>query len=304
MRDAVAAHRSDPEIAAIVREAKLTDRLGDAPIEAIESDGAGPLTLAELDRLRDLTESLPATPWILPGAAPVPSADEQARIIARAREIALQYAAGLPNFLCTATVRRYSGDSARPKDTLVLDVSFTGQRDRYRLVSVNGKQTRQTLETVGGFSSNGEYGTAQRMIFDPKSEAQFVWERWTRLRGRPAQVFAYHVEAAHSQFLLNFERLRKGARMIAGMRGQVYLDPDTHAVLRFRVEAEGIPTDFPVIRTVSVVDYAYAGIGSSSYLLPRASDLRLYRKNGRNRNLMEFTNYRRFTGESTISFDK
>lgn len=302
VRDGLAAHRPDAEMAAAVRAAKLDEALGDAAVEALESDGAGPLTLVELDRLRYATESLPHSNWTLTDVPPLPSADEQKRFIERSREMALKYTASLPNFLCTATVRRYSGAKEKLDDTLVLDVSFNGQRDRYRLLTVNGKETIKVLETVGGFHSRGDFGTAQRMIFDPDSQAEFHWERWTRIRGRLAQVYGYHVDATHSHFALDFQAFQKGARMIAAMRGSIFIDAETHNVLRIRLEAEGIPRGFPVTRTVTVVDYGTAEIGGQPYLLPRSSDVRLETKKGPRHNIMEFGNFRRFAGEATISF--
>lgn len=305
VRNAIAAHRSDVEIARQVRGVKLVDRLDDRMIETIE--GAGPLTLAELRRLRDSYALLPAVAWSLPDSAPAPSAEEQSRIVAQAREMALEYAAGLPNFLCAETVRRYAGKYGsveKLRDTLTVDVSFNGKTDRYRLRAINGKGTVKSLYEVGGFRSSGDFGGLQRMVFDPAVEASFRWEGRLRIGGRLAQVFSFRFGAAHSQYVLNFEAFRKGTRMIAGGEGMIYLDPETHKVVRLRIEAVGIPPDWAVRRAVSELEYGLAEIAGREYLLPKTSEMRLYTKGGPYRNAIEFGEYRRFAGEASISFEK
>jgi hypothetical protein len=305
VREALAGHRSDAEIAAEIRQVKLTDCLDDPVIESLEA--LGPLTTAALEAQRDASALLPPAKWRMPEADTPPSAEERARIVQQARTIAMQYTASLPNFLCTETVRRTTaktGKDTKPRDTLVLDVSFNGKSDRYRLRSINGKQTTKSLYEVGGFRSSGDFGNLQKLVFDPASQARFEWAGVVSLRGRRARVFAYAIDAEHSHYGLDFRSFMKGAEMVADLQGLVYLDAETNKLLRLRVEAVGIPAKWPVKRTVSVLDYDFADVGGQQYLLPRVSDLRLYLKDGTERNVMEFSDYRRFAGEATISFDK
>jgi hypothetical protein len=305
VRDALAGHRSDAEIAAEVRQAKLTDSLEDPMLEALE--GLGPLTTAALEAQRDASALLPVSKWRMPEADTPPSAEEQARIVQQARTIAMQYTANLPNFLCTETVRRTTGKTGKetkPRDTLVLDVSFNGKADRYRLRSINGKQTTKSLYEVGGFRSSGDFGNLQKLVFDPASQTRFEWSGVVSLRGRRARVFAFAIDATHSGYGLDFRSFMKGAEMVAALKGMAYLDAETNRLLRLRIEAVGMPAKWPVKRTVSTLDYDFADVGGQQYLLPRTSDLRLYLKDGTERNVMEFSDYRRFAGEATISFDK
>jgi len=305
VRDALAGHRPDAEVAAEVRQAKLTDCLDDPIIETL--DGLGPLTAAALEAQRDASALLPAANWRMAGADTPPSAEEQARIVGQARTIAMQYTASLPNFLCTETVRRTTakaGKDAKPRDTLVLDVSFTGKTDRYRLRTINGKPTTKSLYEVGGFRSSGDFGNLQKLVFDPAAQAHFEWSGAVPLRGRRARVFSFAIDAEHSSYGLDFQTFVKGGRMIAPLKGLVYLDAETNKLLRLRIEAIGIPAKWPVKRTLSVLDYDFAAVGGQEYLLPRSSDLRLYLKDGTEHNVMEFSDYRRFAGEATISFDK
>lgn len=82
-----------------------------------------------------------------------PLSPEATQIIEKARELALEYTANLPNFICTETIRRSQVPrSQRWKlvDTIALDVAFSDQGERYNLLTINGKPTRKSFKEVGG----------------------------------------------------------------------------------------------------------------------------------------------------------
>jgi hypothetical protein len=157
---------------------------------------------------------------------------------------------------------------------------------------------------VGGVISNGEFGSLLQWIFDPDSATQFHWEHWTNLRGRPALVFSYHIDQPHSRYTLNWNRAWKNYHTTSEMRGAVYIDRETGQVMRFSAEAAGLPANFPVLRTPSVVDYDYFEISGQRFLLPQHIDSRVFSKDGNFRNVVEFGNYRKFAGEATVTFEK
>ena len=309
VREGLRIKRADVIIGGFVHDMKLSERLQDEVIEELQSEGAGPETLEELDRQRDLTRKLraPAQALKLFDAPPEPGSEEQSRVLERAREHALQYTAGLPNFLCTEFVRCYEGskqDEWRPADTLKMDVAYAENGERYRLLEINGRPTTKTLREIGGFSSNGEFGSLLKWIFDPKSATEFYWEHWTNLRGHATYVFSYRMDKAHSQYSLNWKTFLKTYSGTTGMRGLVYLDGETKQVMRFNDEADGIPSNWPLVRTPAVLDYDYAEVGGQRFLLPHKVDVRVERKDGQSRNVVEFGKYRKFASEATVTFDK
>src|SRR5689334_14747572 len=81
-----------------------------------------------------------------------PSAEEQVRLWERARAMALRYTATLPNFICTETMRRTlrvkHAEAWKTQDTLTLDLAFTDQGESYKLLAIDGKPTRKTLNQV------------------------------------------------------------------------------------------------------------------------------------------------------------
>jgi hypothetical protein len=310
VRDAIQAKRLDPETAQLISLLTLTERLDDAVIEQLQSEGAGPQTIEQLERQQELSRSLPnpAQPLHLFGAPPEPLPEEQAGTVEKARGLALLYTGSLPDFICTETVRRYVEDrttrSWSPRDTLTVEVAYSEKGERYKLSAIDGLPTTKKLEKVGGFKSNGEFGSLLRAIFAPESATKFAWERWTILHGRLTNVFSYRIDLPNSKYTLDFRAFLKHYHMTTGMLGMVYVDSETGQVMRFTDEAFGLPADWPILRTPAVVEYDYADIGGQKFLLPRRVDSRVVMRDGQSRNVKDFGNYRKFSGAASVSFEK
>jgi len=90
-------------------------------------------------------------------------------------------------------------------------------------------------------------------------------------------------------------------------KGSVWIDPATSRVLRIEMQAYGFPADFPTDHVESATDYEYTRLGDAKqYLLPVHSES-LSCQRGTNmcsRNAIDFRNYHKYTGESTITFGK
>jgi hypothetical protein len=86
--------------------------------------------------------------------------------------------------------------------------------------------------------------------------------------------------------------------------GSLWIDQETHRVLRIEQRTTGMPNDFPTSKAESTVEYAFVKIEQKTYLLPAKSDnLGCARGSGAcTRNSIEFRNYRKFTTESQIKF--
>jgi len=309
IRAGLQAKRSDAKIARSLRSIRPSERVDEDLIEALEGDGAGPQTVAELERLRAISRGLPA-PRSAQELPPLdaPPLEEQRRVLANAREAALEYSRSLPDFICTQRVRRYDDipGAWRLKDTLEVKLSYFEQKEDYQLLTVNGRSSFRDYETVGGAVSEGEFGSLLRGIFLPQSDSEFRWERWTMLRGRTAHVFAFRVQPERSSYRIAYLSGLGANRhdTPTGQHGLVFLDSETHRTLRIVADADHIPEDFPVRAVTTVLDFASAAIGSQSWLLPLRAEVRMTMTQFQTRNLVEFRGYRKFGSESRITFDQ
>lgn len=259
------------------------------------------------------------------GTTPPPTAPEQAAIIEATRTAALAYADHLPDFICTQVTRRWAnqnrassnvvfpglGGSApsivhlegsnnwKLRDTLTIQLTYSGQKEDYKLLLVNGKPTKQSYESVGGMTVYGDFGSLLGMVFQSSSETQFTWDHWATLDNLPVMVFGFSVDAQHSQWRIGYE----SQQMITAFKGFVFIDPTQHQVLKIKVNAEEIPSKFPVQQSNMELDYRTQKVGDREFLLPlKAIDWNVS-KNVSTKNEVEFHLYRKFSTDSKIDFN-
>src|SRR6185369_4257925 len=132
-------------------------------------------------------------------------------------------------------------------DTLILDMAFSNNHERYKLLSVSGKPTTKTLEKIGGIISNADFGSMLGWVFRPKSETRFQWERWTNLRGRPTLVFSYNIAQSHSEFRTSWNKLER----LAAFGGLVYIDRENSRVMRITYAPTDMPSYWPIAEVSS-----------------------------------------------------
>jgi hypothetical protein len=240
-------------------------------------------------------------------AQDTPLSPEETQIIEKARGLALEYTANLPNFICTETIRRFQ----RPRrsqtwkllDTLTVDVAFSDQGERYKLRTINGKSARKSFKQIGGLWSDAEFGSMLQWIFQPQSQTRFQSARSTDrrdLRGRPTLVFSYRIEQDHSKFEVNFgERFH----IFAAFGGLVYVDRETNRVLKITAAAS-LPANWPATSFLQEIDYGFAEIGGQEFFLPLHAQTNVTIQDGSQaRNEIEFGDYRKFSSEATLQFE-
>lgn len=307
IRSSIKLNHDDRKVAEYLRKVKLSNQLDDRTIEELQGQGAGPRTVEALRVLRDASASLPqagpppAKPVYTP--PPAPNSVEQARVLEEAKQYALHYSERLPDFICTQVTRRYVDPSGlefwRREDVITERLSYFDKREDYKVVLYNNQPVDIPHERLGGVTSSGEFGSLMREIFEPGTETDFQWERWGTLRGRRMHVFSYRVSQSRSKY-----SIAAGAehRIIAGYHGLIYVDRDTSAVMKVTLEAENIPSGFPIREVNLTLDYDQVEISGRQFILPlKAVVSSRTGPKMLTRNEVEFRMYRKFTAESTIT---
>jgi hypothetical protein len=309
IKSSIQLRNDDRAVASTVRRLKLTSRLDAGTVEDLQGLGAGPQTLAALRELMTSSSVLPAAAPPPPPAPPVvippPGPAELKQILATITEKALDYTKSLPNFICAqVTTRSFdpSGtESWRQEDRIQEQLSYVDGKEDYKVVLVNNlPASNMTHEKLGGITSSGEFGTMLYQIFAPQTQAQFEWERWATLRGRRMYVFSFRVAQPNSDYSIKDET--SGRSIVAGYHGLIYADAESKQIMRIKMDCDGLET-FPINLVGLTLDYAPTKISEQSFVLPMAAEVRSRAGRQLGRNVIQFSLYRKFTSEATITFD-
>ena len=310
VKSSVKLKHPDAQVAAYLKKVTLAEQLPPGKIEDLLATGMGPKTYDQLQSMVLATASLPAPKAVaaihetVAKPIPPPSAAEQQKLMEALREYALNYDKTLPDFLCTQVTRRFYDPSGLEywvsADTITAKLSYFQHKEEKKVLFVNNQYKDIDWEKLGGASSTGEFGDMLREIFERDTQATFQWERWGTLRGKRNHVIRYNVQQANSKWAIVYE---KSMTIRPAYMGLIFADAGTGLITRVTLEALDLPASFPVQVARNQLDYDYAEISGSTYLLPLRAEVRMREGRLLIRNDIEFRNYRKFGADTSITFD-
>jgi len=227
------------------------------------------------------------------------------QLIRRAADAALDFTETLPSYVCQEVMSRFQSESRpanwQPMDVISMNLVYENGREDYRDLAVNGKPVKKKMEDIGGAWSTGEFGTVLIDLFSPATAAEFRYQRDSRSGGVSAKLYDFQVTRERSHWSIHMT----GQSYNPAYRGSVWIDPQTARVLRIEMQAYGFPDAFPTDHVESATDYQYTRLGDAKqYLLPvHAETLSCQRGSSYcSRNTIDFRNYHKYTGETSITY--
>ena len=229
---------------------------------------------------------------------------KQDPVIEKARDQAGAFTETLPDYVCQEFMARFYNTSRpinwQPQDVVSTEVIYEKGRERYRNVTVNGKP-KKSIEESGGAWSTGEFASVLLDLFSPTTAATFRYRRESVTAGKSSMVYDFDVVQPNSHW--NVMAAAQSYR--PAYRGTIWIDKRTYRVLRIEMQAHHFPGDFPLDKVESATDYDYVRFGGTQqFLLPVHAET-LSCQTGQNQcamNKIDFRNYHKYTGESTITF--
>jgi hypothetical protein len=223
-----------------------------------------------------------------------------------AREAAFSFSETLPNYVVKQYTTRYATAVARggrtswqALDSVTADVLEVDGNEQYKNILVNGKPPVRDVEKTGSWS-RGEFSSLQLDVLSPLTNADFHGKRSTTIVNRPAFRYDFSVEQPNSHWHVESE----GQSYLPAYTGSIWIDKESHRTLRIELAAQNMPRNFPLDQVESAVDYDFVPIGDGKYLLPVHSEaLSCGRGVGCSRNVIEFRNYKKFTADTSITFE-
>lgn len=316
--------KSNPKFSRVIQA--IDDQVEPEPVE--ERTGPPPTILVRPDQLsndgdappklrrgvpdrvaaqRKEEDAAPPRPEIAPLPPPTPAQTVNPRMafVEKAREVAGTFLQGLPNYVCQELTTRYASETRVPSwnviDTVSADLVYEDGKESYRNLAINGKASKKAPEESGAWST-GEFGTILAAVFSPGTAAKFKFAQDDTIAHRPASVYDFAVERVRSGWNIHVP----GQYIYPAYKGSVWIDKESAHALRIEMQAKEVPVEFPLVSVETAVDYDYITLGTpEKFLLPvRAEVLSCQRgSNECQRNVIEFRNYHKFTGKSSIQFN-
>ena len=226
-------------------------------------------------------------------------------IIEEARDAAGDYSDSLPDFVVNQFTTRYASNSRPPRwealDVVSAEVACVKGQEEYRNVAINGRITKRPIEKSGSWST-GEFVTVLQDVLSRMTNAAFVKRGEDRIAQRKAFVYDYTVKQTNSHWTV----VATEASYRPAYQGAIWIDKETHRVLRIEMRSLSLPSDFPFEKAELILDYDSVRIDNGVFLLPVHSENLLCTRDSDlcSRNVIDFRNYRKFTAESNIQFER
>jgi len=260
---------------------------------------------------REVADAAPAVQSARPAAESVarrPSmeaSNPRMALVEKARDVAGSFLDNLPNYVCQELTTRYVSETRVPSwnviDVIGAEVVYDQGKESYRNLTINNKPSKKPPEESGAWST-GEFGTILAEVYSPGTAAQFKYAEEDSIAHHASAVYDFKVERQRSAWKISVP----GQYITPAFKGSVWIDKDGAHTLRIEMQAQEIPEAFPRVSVETAVDYDYVTLGTAEkFLLPVHAEV-LSCSRGSNeceRNVIEFRNYHKFTGESTIKFN-
>jgi hypothetical protein len=245
-----------------------------------------------------------AVPQAAPQATAALPAEPNSRevFLEKARNVSGDFLNSLPNYVCQEFATRYiSGhhDQWTAQDIVSADLVYDDHKESYKNLAINGKPIKGSPEQTGAWST-GELGTILADLFSPATAADFHYVHDASIVHQAASVYDFEVDRPHSHWKVSLP----AEFIYPAYQGSLWIDKKNARALRIEMQAKDIPEQFSLDTVESAVDYDYVSLGTEKYLLPvHAETLSCVRSSSVcEKNVIEFRNYHKFTGESVIKF--
>ncbi len=184
------------------------------------------------------------------------------------RKYALTYARNLPDYTCSQVTNRILNRGTATRDVFEEDLSFVGGKESYKVTKVNGfAATKTAHEELGGATSQGEFGSLLRHIFDPDTRTIFRAGAQEKLQGRVMNVFTFRVPQAKGYSIYDGQLKRM---LLLAYEGSIYADPETNAVMRLSMKCVGFPGDTALSSAELTLEYKATQLSKQTFILARS----------------------------------
>ncbi len=300
------AYKEDAEVATRLKEVELSEELTPNAKKGLAPYVPGPLSEEQLSILEGRSAFLPPPASDLP-AAPPPDAAAQKAIVARAQDYAAKTYMQNPRMTASKVTVRFQDDVRNMSSAVGLKVDSPNtyaQLSDIRAEPVEcekgtmkspASKTKTKWGENGQISEGGPGPNPGAVLQEAASSGKIDWLRWQTIGGKKIAVLSFAVDKKKTHFDVNyccFPNTETQAEIgtqaggvqpvvgniqsltswtlfkkVVGYHGELFIDPDTGAIVRLITRAELKPTDF-VHQDDMRIDYGPVVVNGKEYVLP------------------------------------
>ncbi len=209
----------------------------------------------------------------------------------------------LKSFICNEEMERYqahlNGQNPHRIDTVYAKLSFENGVENYTDVRENNRD-RPSLSSIPGAWSEGEFGTLLRQTRALLATQPISQQMETTLNGAPAMIYSFQVPGQDSPWDLTVS----SQQYRVPFETKVWVSKSSGEILQIARTSTAIPPDSGISEIQWSVALKPVDLDGKAYLLPSTGEYSvLYaRTNHREWNVINFSDYHRYTSRSVIHF--
>jgi len=209
----------------------------------------------------------------------------------------------LKSFICSEQMDRYqahlNGENPHRIDTVNAKLSFENGIENYTEVRQNSRE-RPSLSSISGAWSEGEFGTLLRQTRALLATQPISQLPETNLNGTPAAVYSFQVSGQDSPWDLTVSSKQYRVPFVT----KVWVSKSSGQILQIARTSTAIPPDSGISEIQWSVALKPVDLDGKPWLLPStgAYSVVYERTNHREWNVINFSDYHRYTSRSVIHF--
>jgi hypothetical protein len=235
-------------------------------------------------------------------------AQEPSATLERARQVNLERAAALPNFVVDEYVQRYkSGHSDPPKwklfDTIESELAVQGSGFTRQQVRRDGKPWKKP--DLSDFNWGNPFGYGIPSLFGAGCPTTFEFEKGENASGKEVLVYRYQSPPNGCFGNLNIRSWFSNKTYNPARFGRIWIDLPAGNVVQFIEEIREYPKDFGADPWTQIITLDYVKIGEVSHLAPVSAEIYGgFQRGDLWHVLVEYKNHRRFEASTSIRFEE
>lgn len=209
----------------------------------------------------------------------------------------------LKSFICNEEMERYQahldGKNPHRVDTVYAKLSFENGVENYTDVRQNDRE-RPSLSSISGAWSEGEFGTLLRQTRALLATQPITQQTETNLNGTPAMLYSFQVSGQESPWDLTVS----SQQYRVPFETKVWVSKSSGQIMQIARTSTAMPPDSGISEIQWSVVLKPVDLEGKTWLLPNTGEYSvLYaRTNHREWNVINFSDYHRYTSRSVIHF--